>query len=141
MGPFMSLTVSSLLLGWLGTTGKTGGVFGLTTVRIIGPSMEPMLRNGEVYLAAEKSRPQVGDVVVVQHPQREQLLTVKRIVRREPSGWWVEGDSVHSSNDSRDFGVVPDQLVRAKILVRLRPLLGRRSFRRLTRHRRDEPTR
>jgi nickel-type superoxide dismutase maturation protease len=111
-------------------------MFGLTTVRIIGPSMEPALRNGEVYLARRKTRLQVGDVIVARHPQRNELLTVKRIVRREPSGWWVEGDSVHGSNDSRDFGVVPDQLVQAKIVCRIRPLA-----RRINRRHRDEPAR
>ena len=133
MSPFVSLTYRSLLRGWQDTTGKTGGVFGFTTVRIIGPSMEPTLRNGEVYLAKEKPKVQVGDVVVVQHPQRGELLTVKRIVRRESSGWWVEGDNTLSSDDSRHFGVVSDQLVRAKILWRLRPFV--------TRLRRGAPTR
>jgi nickel-type superoxide dismutase maturation protease len=108
----------------LSGSGQDVRVFGLTTVRIVGPSMEPALRNGEVYLAkaAHNVRVVRGDVVVVVHPQRNELLTVKRLVRRTEDGWWVEGDNPVSSSDSREFGPVPEANIRAKILIRLRPL-------------------
>ena len=98
-------------------------MIGFTTVRIVGPSMEPALRNGEVYLAVTGTRVEVGDVVVCQHPNRPDLLTVKRITRRVGEGWWLEGDRSDASSDSREFGPVAADGVRAKLLVRLRPLL------------------
>ena len=97
-------------------------VFGFTTVRIVGPSMEPELRNGETYLARTRFRLRVGDVVVLRHPDRCELLTVKRLVRQEAGGWWVEGDNPESSSDSRQFGAVAPGLIVARILMRLSPL-------------------
>ena len=97
-------------------------MIGLTTVRIIGPSMEPVLRNGETYLAFTGVRVRDGDVVVIRNPQRPGMLSVKRVKRRDGDGWWVEGDNPKESTDSRHFGVVgPDDVV-ARVVVRLRPL-------------------
>jgi nickel-type superoxide dismutase maturation protease len=109
----------------LSGNGQDVQVFGLTTVRIVGPSMEPALRNGEVYLAWARRKANVagGDVVVVVHPRRPELLTVKRLVRRVGDGWWVEGDNPNSSSDSREFGPVPEANIQAKVLMRVRPLL------------------
>ena len=104
------------------TTGQDGPVIGFSTVRIVGPSMEPALRNGEVYLFRQGARVRAGDVVIIRHPQRPELLTVKRIVRPEASGWWVEGDNPAASTDSRDFGAVPDSSVIGRVVMRLRPL-------------------
>lgn len=96
-------------------------VFGLLTVRIVGPSMEPEFRNGETYVARTGARLRTGDVVVVRHPDRRELLTVKRLVRQEAGGWWVEGDNAGESTDSRHFGAVDPDLIVARILMRLRP--------------------
>ena len=96
-----------------------------TIVRIVGPSMAPALRNGEVYLAVTGARVDVGDAVVCQHPNRPDLLTVKRITRKIGPHWWIEGDNPDASSDSREFGPISAGLVRAKIVVRLRPLRRR----------------
>ncbi len=112
----------SLLRHVEATTGQDEQVFGITTVRVVGPSMEPTLRNGEVYLVRQGGAIQVGDVVLLQHPLRNELLTIKRVVRREPSGWWVEGDNREASTDSREFGPVSDERVRGKITFRISPL-------------------
>lgn len=94
----------------------------LATARIIGPSMEPSLRNGDVHLVALRVQVKVGDAVLLQHPERPELLTVKRIVRRDGDGWWVEGDNLEESTDSRHFGAVPEESIRGRIVFRLRPL-------------------
>jgi len=93
----------------------------VTTVRIIGPSMEPALRNGEVYLAVSGVAVKAGDAVLMQHPQRREMLTVKRIVRAQGDGWWVEGDNSTHSTDSRHFGAISGDLVRGRVLFRVRP--------------------
>jgi len=88
-------------------------------VTIIGPSMEPALRNGEVWLAwPGRIRP--GRVVVFTEPGRPDLLSVKRVVRAEPGGWWVHGDNPDHSRDSRQFGAVPAAAVHGIVRRRLR---------------------
>ncbi len=94
----------------------------LATVRIVGPSMEPQLRNGEVYLVALRAAVKAGDVVLVQHPERPELLTVKRVVRPAGEGWWVEGDNPEESTDSRHFGAIRQESIRGRVLFRVRPL-------------------
>ena len=84
--------------------------------------MEPALRDGEWWLAVRPRRFGAGDIVVIEHPEYAGLLAVKRLVRREASGWWVEGDNPARSRDSRHFGAVADERIRGRLLVRYRPL-------------------
>ena len=88
--------------------------------------MEPTLRSGEWWLARRTRRVAVGDVVVVRQPEQEDLLTVKRITRREGARWWVEGDNAAHSRDSRHYGPVTDEAVLARLVIRYRPLPLRR---------------
>lgn len=107
-----------------------------STVR--GPSMTPTLLPGERLLfdrlAYVRRRPKAGDIVLVAHPLRPELLLVKRlvgvpgdVVEGRPLGgnlfgknvsrggeYWVLGDNESESTDSREFGA-----------VRRRDLLGR----------------
>ena len=96
---------------------------GLTTVRIIGPSMEPALRNGDCWVVRLGSRVSPGDVVLAVHPLRPELQIVKRVIRPEGSGWWLEGDNPDSSDDSRTFGVVDTVL--GTLVFRYSPLIRR----------------
>jgi nickel-type superoxide dismutase maturation protease len=88
--------------------------------------MLPTLRPGDwclVRVGGRAVRP--GDVVVVERPDRPGLLVVKRIVRREPGGWWLAGDNPAQSDDSRVFGPVPDDDVRGRLVWRYHPLRRR----------------
>jgi nickel-type superoxide dismutase maturation protease len=96
----------------------------LLSVAVVGHSMRPTLREGDRLLArriddATALRP--GDVVVVRRPDRPDLVLVKRIVRREDDGWWVQGDNEGRSDDSRTFGAVPDAGVLARVVLRWWP--------------------
>ncbi len=62
-----------------------------------------------------------GDVVVLERPDRPGLLIVKRVVRRDGQGWWVEGDNAAASDDSRLFGPVPDRFLVARVTARYWP--------------------
>lgn len=90
-------------------------------VAIDGPSMLPTLSAGEWWLARRSARITAGDLVVFDHPSIPDLIAVKRAIRREGGGWWVEGDNQHLSTDSRHFGTVSDDRVRGTLWVRYRP--------------------
>ncbi len=91
-----------------------------TTVRVVGPSMEPAVRNGQWWVVRKGAQLRQGDVVFLQHPKRSDLSVVKRLSHREDDGWWVLGDNPDMSDDSREFGVVADELILGRLLWRYR---------------------
>ena len=99
-------------------------------VVIAGDSMAPTLCEGEWWLARRTREVMPGDVVVVRQPERDGLLTVKRIIRGEGSRWWVEGDNPGRSRDSRHYGAVAPEAISARLVLRYRPLPLRRLARR-----------
>jgi nickel-type superoxide dismutase maturation protease len=103
---------------------KGRGARRLGLAEVYNPSMLPTLRPGDHLLLAYGARVRPGDVVVLRHPFQHDLLIVKRAVERRGGGWWVVGDNPRVTNDSREFGVVPDGLVVARAVLRLRPPRG-----------------
>ena len=91
-----------------------------TTVRVVGRSMEPAVRNGQWWVVRKSAQFRQGDVVLLQHPERSDLSLVKRLGHREGNGWWVLGDNPRESDDSRQFGVVPDNLIIGRLIFRYR---------------------
>ena len=110
----------TLALGNTLGTRQDGEVFSLTTVRVVGPSMEPAVRNGQWGAVRRSAKLRNGDVVLLQHPKRSDLSVVKRLSHREGNGWWVLGDNPRMSDDSREFGVVPDNLIIGRLIFRYR---------------------
>lgn len=91
---------------------------------VAGDSMRPTLSDGDWVLCRRvrgATGAREGDVVVLERPDRPGLLVVKRVVRREAGGWWVEGDNAAASDDSRTFGPVPDRYVVARVVARYWP--------------------
>jgi hypothetical protein len=71
--------------------------------------------------AGRPLRLRAGQVVVARHPQRPDLLIVKRAARQEPGGWWLASDNADAGAvDSRVFGVVPAALIEGRVLLRYR---------------------
>ncbi len=88
-------------------------------VLIQGPSMSPTLRHGDAVLVRRRGRPtRPGDIVIARFHARPDLLVVKRAVRREPGGWWLEGDSPVVADDSRAFGLAS---VEGRVVARYWP--------------------
>ncbi|MFL5736044.1 MAG: S26 family signal peptidase [Actinomycetota bacterium] len=104
-------------------------------VDIRGASMEPTLAEGEWALAIRR-RVRVGDVVVLEHPDRAGFELVKRVAaapgdavhdrRLGGNEWWVEGDRSDASTDSRSFGPVSGSSIRGTVVLVYAPWSNRR---------------
>ncbi len=98
---------------------------------IQGVSMEPTLKPGHIvvysriaygvkipiihrYLVKWKM-PESGDIIVLKDP-RNKLTIVKRCQKRVGEELFVIGDNRSDSIDSRDFGLVPINLVEGKVI-------------------------
>lgn len=105
------------------------GLLRIGLAEVYNPSMVPTLSPGDQLLVQYGAAVRPGDVVVLRHPFRQDLLIVKRAVERRTGGWWVTGDNPLVENDSREFGAVPEELVVARARLRLRrpPERGQRS--------------
>ncbi|WP_447004218.1 S24 family peptidase [Saccharothrix isguenensis] len=90
----------------------------LPLVRVVGPSMVPTLRTGDVVLVHYGGVPRPDDLVLVRWPARPDQLSVKRAVRRDGEGWHVVGDNPFASTDSRTLGAAD---VLGVVRVRLWP--------------------
>ena len=94
----------------------------LLAVLVQGPSMVPTLHSGDALLVRRGGRVRSGDVVVARFRSRPDLLVVKRAVRPEAGGWWVQGDNELIEDDSRAYGVAD---VIGRVLFRYYPRPGR----------------
>jgi len=94
----------------------------LFAVLVRGPSMVPTLRDGDALLVRRGGRVRAGDVVVARFRTRPGLLVVKRTVRPQDGGWWIQGDNQLIEDDSRAYGVAD---VIGRVLFRYYPRLGR----------------
>ncbi|HET6561237.1 MAG TPA: S24/S26 family peptidase [Marmoricola sp.] len=88
---------------------------GFAVVR--GSSMEPTLYDGDRLLMLHGSSPRSGRLAVVRLPGG--VVAVKRAVRREADGWWVERDNPRAGVDSWAVGAVSDEDVLGRVLLRL----------------------
>ncbi|MEK9956991.1 MAG: nickel-type superoxide dismutase maturation protease [Actinomycetota bacterium] len=110
----------TLALGNTLGTRQDDGVLPFTTVRVVGASMEPTVRNGQWWVVGKRASRRPGDVVLLRHPLRPHLSVVKRLDHRTGDGWWVLGDNPDMSDDSREFGVVAEELILGRLLWRYR---------------------
>ncbi|RMG07336.1 MAG: nickel-type superoxide dismutase maturation protease [Planctomycetota bacterium] len=86
--------------------------------------MRPTLRPGEEVLvdprAYRRRAPRAGELVLVGHPYRRDLLLVKRVAWVDATGRvFVVGDDPLESTDSRSFGPLGRELLRGRVTSRL----------------------
>ncbi len=100
----------------------------LWRVAVAERSMEPALRPGDWLLvwrgvrAARAPGVRPGQLVIARHPRRQGMLLVKRAVRCEQAGWWLESDNAGVGGvDSRVFGAVRPELIAGRVLLRYWP--------------------
>lgn len=111
----------------------TSSRFPLRLYQVTGDSMAPTLHEAERLLGVSprwlprRLQPAVGRIVVFREPREAGKRSIKRIVSREGSGWFVLGDNPSRSSDSRVYGPVEDAAIEAVALVRYGPArrLGR----------------
>jgi nickel-type superoxide dismutase maturation protease len=82
-------------------------------------SMEPALRPGDWLLVRRTRRIRPGQIVLARHPERPELLLVKRAAGRVDGGWWLASDNpAAGAVDSARFGAVPGPLIEGRVLGR-----------------------
>ncbi len=85
--------------------------------------MFPLLKAGDEVLvdarAYRKKRPDAGDLVLVLHPQRPGFPMIKRITAvLDDDRYFLRGDNVDESTDSRDFGAVAGKQIIGNVTCR-----------------------
>lgn len=83
--------------------------------RVVGGSMSPKLRPGQILLASPLLRRHLrpGQVVIFEHQGKEKI---KRIERVEGSKLFLIGDNLQNSTDSRHYGWLTSRDVIAKVV-------------------------
>ncbi len=99
-------------------------VAGWALVRIRGQSMEPTLHDGDIVIVRCGVVPTAGRLVLAKLPG-ERPLAVKRALRREPEGWWVERDNPDAGVDSWSVGAIRDDDIVAQVARRVWPIRRR----------------
>lgn len=89
---------------------------------VSGLSMIPTLAPGERLLVRLDGPIVLGDIVVFEHSDQ---FDVKRILRIEADGVFVQGDNDQVSTDSRMYGLIPHDDVLGSVTYRLWPKPGR----------------
>ncbi len=85
-----------------------------------GRSMSPTLKDGEVVLVDREAKIEIGDIVIAKHPIEQTSEVVKRVERINQHGhYFLVGDNLEDSNDSRHFGAVTKEYIRGKVVARL----------------------
>ncbi len=85
-----------------------------------GTSMNPTLKDGETVLVDRAAKIEVGDIVVAKHPVEQRSEIVKRVASINERGhYFLVGDNLEDSNDSRHFGAVTKEYIKGKVVARL----------------------
>jgi hypothetical protein len=60
-----------------------------------------------------------GHLVIARHPERPDMLLVKRAAWLDRDGWWLHSDNPRAGAvDSARFGSLPPRLIEGRVLVR-----------------------
>lgn len=86
-----------------------------------GTSMNPTLKDGEVVLVdREAAAIEAGDIVIAKHPVEQISEVVKRVARINERGhYFLIGDNLEDSEDSRHYGAVTREYITGKVVARM----------------------
>ncbi len=79
--------------------------------------MVPTLLPGWFVLVDPAARAEPGDVVTIRHPDRDDVVMIKRFVAHRHGGVWVESDNPSAGTDSRVFGSLPEDHLLGKVTL------------------------
>lgn len=102
-------------------------VGGMRIAIVVGPSMQPTLADHSVHLTIPDPDPEIGDIVTFRHGG---VLLIKRIVAvpgdtvdhwgdhivLNDSQYYVVGDNINNSRDSRSFGPISSSDITGRLL-------------------------
>ena len=86
--------------------------------------MNPTYKDGDwllfkqVKVGASNLQGLVGKIVVIERESYPGIHFIKRVLRVDPSGLWVEGDNQGASTDSRQWGAITPQEIVGRVLFR-----------------------
>lgn len=86
-----------------------------------GSSMYPTLKDGEGVLVDKSPETiEVGDIVLARHPVEQITDVIKRVQKINERGhYFLVGDNLAESIDSRDYGAVTREYIKGKVVARL----------------------
>jgi nickel-type superoxide dismutase maturation protease len=123
MKGFFPLAVAATLVWWRWRPFR---------VEVEGESMSPTLEPGDYLIAVRSRSVRRGSLVVVEHPDRPGYEIVKRVAAVPgervddrvlgPNEYWITGDNLDGSTDSRTFGPIGREAISGQILLRYWPL-------------------
>ena len=97
----------------------------LDLVEVVGDSMAPTLRPGDLLVAERltycRRAPRNGEIVLVADPRDPARELIKRVVGVEADGVELRGEDPVRSTDSRTFGPVPASAIRWRAVARYWP--------------------
>jgi nickel-type superoxide dismutase maturation protease len=101
------------MLFWDRVSGKN--IYKTFVVR--GEAMEPTYKEGDYLLVKKQDNYQKGDVITFKYPKDQKQHFIKRIsdIPKEKE-YFVLGDNLKHSSDSRSWGTVSHDLVRGKVI-------------------------
>jgi len=88
--------------------------------RVEGDSMFPSLKNGDFVLINPAFEPQIGDIVLADHPFKKSVKIIKRIKEiNAEDRFFLIGDNPKESTDSRSFGTISRKDILGKIVAKV----------------------
>ena len=80
--------------------------------------MAPLFQNGDIVFAVRFAGLQKDDVVILLDPRGKRLL-LKRIYSIKQNMFFVIGDNLDESTDSRTFGWIEKEYILGKVVLKI----------------------
>ena len=81
--------------------------------RVVGESMLPTLKPGELLIGVKTKRVSPGDIVIVNHNGLDKVKRVKEVTK---DSIYILGDNPRQSSDSRYFGYISINKILARVI-------------------------